>query len=136
MAWYDTAPAVESPKSRWDRHGVLRGGDWNGATLGAGANGILAWTANADPAVLELDANGRLDYEYLRRGGDRMNLTIADPDGDLRADGRNQREFVNPYTKVSAITNSTHPDMADFVGNDTYVSGDQPAGYETFDNTP
>ena len=111
-ASWETQPASETAAQRYARDVETRGGDWSRATLSAGAD--PTWTPTGD-SELVLDADGRIDREYLRRGGD----FYLDGAGDTQydADGRNDREYADGATLVSAITDAAFADAADLEGS-------------------
>lgn len=63
----------------------------------------------------EADPMGRTTREYRERGGD----WYMDGSGNLvlAPDGRNEREYVNKETGVSAVSGTVYPDYADLEGS-------------------
>lgn len=131
-AWEEAGKAamvVESPESRWARDAEARGGDWQVKTTDQ--------VQGLKNQVLEYDADGRLDREYLQRGGDVYyadgKTGLNDRVATVDEDGRNAREYADPETLVSAITGTKStlgevdtdgdgtPDATDTAPNDPAV---------------
>ena len=92
-------PPSETPAQRYARDVSQRRGDWQGNTEGG----------------LVYDADGRVDREFLQRGGD-VYYTYdvnGEPVRNVDVNGRNERIYVDYATGDSAVLNAGKSDRYD-----------------------
>ena len=96
-------PPAETPAQRYARDVSQRRGDWQG-----NAQGNLAYVAPGS-------TGGRIDREYLRRGGDIYYTYDINkkPVAALDVNGRNEREYVDYATGDSAVAGAGKADVFD-----------------------
>jgi hypothetical protein len=96
-------PAAESAAARYARDVNQRNGDWQ-----LNGSGDLVYVG---PSA----TGGRIDREYLRRGGD-IYFTYdvnGQPVAHLDVNGRNEREYVDYNTGDSAVAGAGKSDRFD-----------------------